>query len=239
MTITVFIFLFFPILICGISVLFFKINNKILKLLLAFSGAFLLSLSFNEILPEIYSSKNHNIVGYFVLIGFFIQLVLDFLTKGVEHGHEHNCDETPKIAFIPVLIGVCIHSFIEAMPLSNCFNAPLLSKQLLTGIVIHNIPISIVLMSLILQSGKSVRISVLLLIIFALSAPLGTLTSTIIGTNFIINITDFIDITMGIVVGIFLHISTIILFESDQNHKFNLYKFVFILLGIAISFIHF
>jgi hypothetical protein len=37
------------------------------------------------------------------------------------------------------------------------------------------------------------------------------------------------------IVGVFLHISTIILFESTENHKFNLQKFGAIFLGIIIT----
>jgi ZIP family zinc transporter len=34
-------------------------------------------------------------------------------------------------------------------------------------------------------------------------------------------------------VGILLHVSTTILFESEEGHRFNIYKFASILLGIA------
>ena len=38
------------------------------------------------------------------------------------------------------------------------------------------------------------------------------------------------------IIGVFLHISTIILFESSENHKFNFQKFVAILAGILLTF---
>jgi hypothetical protein len=47
----------------------------------------------------------------------------------------------------------------------------------------------------------------------------------------------YFDRIMAVVVGIFLHISTTILFESSENHRFNLIKFLIILLGAAIAFI--
>jgi hypothetical protein len=40
---------------------------------------------------------------------------------------------------------------------------------------------------------------------------------------------------MAVVVGIFLHISTTILFESSENHRFNLIKFVVILMGAGFA----
>ena len=39
----------------------------------------------------------------------------------------------------------------------------------------------------------------------------------------------------AIIIGVFLHISTIILFESSENHKFNLQKFAAIILGILLT----
>ena len=36
---------------------------------------------------------------------------------------------------------------------------------------------------------------------------------------------------MAVVIGIFLHISTTILFESNNDHRFNLYKLGIILIG--------
>jgi hypothetical protein len=38
---------------------------------------------------------------------------------------------------------------------------------------------------------------------------------------------------IGVLIGILLHVSTIILFESEEGHAFNWKKFVMVLLGIA------
>ncbi len=39
----------------------------------------------------------------------------------------------------------------------------------------------------------------------------------------------------ALTIGVFLHISTIILFESSENHKFNIQKFTAILIGILLT----
>lgn len=262
MSILVFLGLFLPVVISGLSLYFFKINNRILKLLIAFSGAFLLSLSFNEIIPAIYANNEvHEVheacehahshsghattIAIFVLIGFFIQLVLDYITKGVEHGHQHehvncNADHQHKtLSYIPILIGVCLHSFLEGMPLATNASSSEMQHHLLMGIAIHNIPISIVLMSLFIESNLKKSKVIILLMIFALSSPLGTLLSYLIGNNIFENLNQYFDAIMAIVVGIFLHISTTILFETDENHKFNLLKFATIIVGALVPFIHF
>ena len=42
-------------------------ERKFLKLLMAFSGSFLLSLTLMHLLPEVYSTKNEN-VGIFIML---------------------------------------------------------------------------------------------------------------------------------------------------------------------------
>jgi zinc transporter ZupT len=242
MSILVFIALFSPVLLSGLSVFLFRTGEKTMKLILAFGGGFLFSLTFIELIPEIYSRDAHY-MGFFVLLGFFIQLLLDFITKGVEHGHHsqhENLDQPCRkkkepMVFLGLMIGICIHSFLEGMPLSTNFHNEELQGKLLTGIVIHNIPISIVLASLLLHTGMRKATTILLLLIFAFSSPLGTITSFFLGENIIEDMSKFFSIILAIVVGIFLHISTTILFESDGNHKFNFSKIFVILLGFSAT----
>ncbi len=234
MNLIVFSALFFPVVLSGLSVFLIKTGERTLKLILAFGGAFLLSLSFIELIPEIYKSSISDKVGLFILLGFFIQLLLDFLTKGVEHGHHDMHSHKNHFNPYGVMIGICIHSFLEGMPLAENYAEPGLKNTLLTGIVIHNIPISIVLTCLLMEFGVKKYWTVLLLLIFALSAPLGTITSFVIGT-WIENISDYFNIILAMVVGIFLHISTTILFETDEHHHFNLYKFIAIILGASVA----
>jgi hypothetical protein len=40
---------------------------------------------------------------------------------------------------------------------------------------------------------------------------------------------------MAVVIGIFLHISTTILFESYEEHRYNLYKLLTILAGAGLA----
>ena len=40
---------------------------------------------------------------------------------------------------------------------------------------------------------------------------------------------------LALVVGMFLHISTTIIFETNENHRFNLAKLTAILLGVGLS----
>ena len=40
----------------------------------------------------------------------------------------------------------------------------------------------------------------------------------------------------SLVIGVFLHISTVILFESSEGHSFNLRKILVIILGILFAY---
>lgn len=55
-------------------------KQKLIKLLLAFSGGFLLSIAFIHFLPELYSHSKASI-GLYILLGFLIQLLLEFFQE--------------------------------------------------------------------------------------------------------------------------------------------------------------
>src|SRR5690554_4537411 len=81
--------LFLAAIIASILVLGGKLNiKKFIQPLLSFSAAFLLGVSFLHLLPEAFSTSYAS-TGVFILIGFFLQLVLDYFSGGIEHGHIH------------------------------------------------------------------------------------------------------------------------------------------------------
>ena len=61
--------------------------------------------------------------------------------------------------------------------------------------------------------------------------PLGT----VISNNTAIA-PEYVDIVSAVAIGIFLHISTTILFETGEGHKFNLSKLLAIVLGVLIAY---
>ena len=80
-----------------------------------------------------------------------------------------------------------------------------------------------------LLSGFSKTKSFIVILLFALMSPLGMFTSEYI------NVSSFYNEIMAIVIGIFLHISTTILFESSDGHDFNKQKMISIILGTLIA----
>jgi zinc and cadmium transporter len=222
----------------GSTVFFIRRDSRLLlKLLLAFSGAFLIGISFLDLVPEIFSATLPY-AGLFVLAGFILQLLLELLTRGAEHGHEHDddCHGSGHVSPFLLLLGLCIHSFLEGMPIVSS-NDPELRNTLVTGIVIHNIPISLTLVSLFIHYGMSKTRAVLFLFLFALMTPLGSLFSTFLETFALTGIENYFDYALAMVIGIFLHVSTSILFETSENHQYNLRKFTTVLAGLATAYL--
>ena len=83
------LFLALPILVVGMIFLSIKIKAKNLRFLLAFSAAYLFAISVTHLLPECYEGAHKKTIGIFIIIGFFIQIIIDSFSSGIEHGHVH------------------------------------------------------------------------------------------------------------------------------------------------------
>ena len=197
--------------------------TKNLRLFISFSGAFLLAICVLHLIPEIYSGYTEKI-GLFILLGFLLQVLLEFFSDGIEHGHYHSHDKDLLVFPYAVFISLCIHSFIEGMALVDTSAHNHIhdhSYSLLSGIVIHKIPVAIVLSTMLLSKNLSKLTFVIAIIIFSISSPLGLLLAN---SKFLVDF-ESPTIFLALAVGIFLHISTTILFESSEGHRFNLKKF--------------
>jgi len=231
--ITIYLILFCSAFISGLAVILFKLNfSKNLKLLISFSGAFLLAICVLHLMPEIFKEYNEKI-GVFILLGFLIQVLLEFFSEGIEHGHFHTHKKELAIFPYAIFISLCLHSFIEGMALvDSSHNHMGYGNSLLTGIIVHKIPIAIVLSTMILAKNISKLTFITTLILFSISAPLGLY----LASNHILPFVENSEIILALAVGIFLHISTTILFESSEGHKFDLKKFSIVMIGFALAF---
>lgn len=214
-----------------------KSSGYFLKLSLAFSGSFLFAISVLHLMPMVYKSGDHDI-GFYVLIGFLFQIVLEFFSEGIEHGHIHVHPKHNKAFPFAMMISLCLHSFLEGMPLSytdHSHDAP--AQSLFIGIVLHHIPVAFALVSMLTDSGVKRSSSMLWLALFAIMAPAGAITSEMLSDGALLNITMYYDKLMAVVIGVFLHISTTILFESNNDHRFNLYKLGIIIIGGGFGYL--
>ncbi|MDB6026364.1 MAG: zinc/iron permease [Verrucomicrobiales bacterium] len=217
----------------GFSVFWFKLDQaRHIKLLNTFTGAYLLTLTLLHLLPELYQtgvgSNDHLKIGGLILAGFFTQIALDVFSMGIEHGHAHHVHHKIPVG---ILAGLCLHALFEAMALGDpvTHHDPESRKLLLWSIVLHNYPVSIALLGMLLHSGLKTGKAVGFLGLFAVMAPLGMLLSAHS------SLANYSRELMAFVIGIFMHMSTTILFESGEVHRIKLMKVLAIVVGTALG----
>lgn len=221
-----YIFLLLSVLLGASLVIFTKLPKKLVRLLLAFSGSYLLSITILHLIPEVFTGENDaKKMGLLILIGIVLQSVLESFSKGAEHGHIHIHGHENKFPLL-LFISLCIHAFSEGLPIEHA------NDNLLWAIVVHKIPIAIVLTTYLIHAHFSKKTIAFFLLIFGLMSPFGVLVADKIDFFSVYNR----EIT-AIIIGVFLHISTIILFEGSENHKFNIQKFLAIVLGIVFTYL--
>ena len=233
-----FILFFFPLAggSIGLMVREHKLNQ--LKIFLAFSGAFLFSITAINLLPEVYAHGGVEI-GYFIIGGFLLQILIDTFSKGVEHGHLH----VHELQSVPygIFIALSLHAFLEGMAVGSEFFEPHVQRNLVYGIALHEIPAAFAL--IILLKATKIRKRYLYIWLIAYSCM------TLFGAGFyhfflapytmrnldIHNINEVLPYLIAVVIGVFLHISTTILFENSENHRFSRYKLLAIACGVLIA----
>jgi zinc transporter ZupT len=188
-----------------------------------------------HLLPELYHSHGHEAaldpvwIGVLMLAGFFLQVGLDVISVGVEHGHTHAVRQgrTPW----GVILGLCLHAFVEALALADrrTHFDPASRQLLLISIVIHNFPVSIALLAMLRQSGMTRPRALGWLAVFAAMGPLGMFLSA--HTALAAHTREL----TALVIGIFMHIATTILFEASDLHRFNVAKLIAMVLGTGLG----
>ncbi len=217
----------------ALSVFWLKLDQpRHIKLLNAFTGAFLLSLTFLHLLPELYETGHGDFtwIGILILAGFYVQVALESISKGIEHGHAHHIHGGLPVG---IMAGLCLHALIEAMALGNGegYHDPASRRLLLWSIVLHNYPVSIALLGMLLHSGLKKSSALGGLALFAAMAPLGMLIS---GHTFLAHHSREL---MAVVIGIFMHSATTILFETEEGHRIHIVKLAAIIAGTGLGFL--
>lgn len=214
-----------------------------LPLLLSFSGAYLLGIAAMELMPSVFAdAKLHS--GVWLLAGFFVQLLLESLSQGVEHGHIHAHKRESYRYAITVMIGLGIHALLEGLPLGTAGGEALAGHEghshghfdgnhLLWGIVLHKLPAAFALGLLLRYSGYSKVFTWACLLVFALLSPIGAMLGEVVSIDPL-----WRNRVMALVVGSFLHISTTILFEADggREHGVSPKKIAVVVLGMAVAY---
>lgn len=248
------IVLFFTPLIAGLMVyLVPSAKGSSFKLLLVFAGSYLFSITVTHILPELYRQNMElELIGLFVLAGFFLQQLLEYFTSGVEHGHIHTHDHShdhdhhdhkhqhshthQAVSAIVLLAALCVHAFLEggmlAQPTTMGFGYDV--NAVLLGIALHRTPAAFALMTVLAAQLHSRRKALPYLLGFSVAAPIGLLISTYFVESNVMSDISLIYL-YALVSGNFLHISTTIVFESSPEHRFHAKKLAIAVVGALVA----
>ena len=229
MTIAVALAFFLLPMVAGVVVRRLRPGMNWMRLLLSFSGAFLLGVVFLHMLPELYADEGAAI-GLWILGGFLLQVVLEFFSRGIEHGHVHVHSVPGKTLPMLTLASLCIHAFAEGMPFADQEVAA--DDHFLAGVLLHKLPMAIALATLLVRSGTGAAQTYLFLFIFAVAAPLGMLAGHVVGGELGHHALHNM---LGLAIGMLLHISTTIIFESAPEHRFVAARFLAVLSGALLA----
>lgn len=210
------------------------IDDRKMNLLLAFSGSFLLSITFLHLVPETVEDQGEK-AGMYLLAGFFLQLLIQRFTHGVEHGHNHVHTHNHSIPLFSILAGLGVHALMEGFPLGFNYRTPGTDKALYFAVATHKLPEIIIIGTMIRSvTGKGSK-GISLLLLFSLLTPLASFMATYLGTRYFA-ISEILGMVIPVVAGAFIHISTTIFFESGtKQHMLTKQKIAAIVAGMALS----
>lgn len=207
-------------------------NKSWIYLFLSAGGAYLITILFTHILPELFENLGEK-AGVVLLIGFIVQILLENYSRGIEHGHAHA--STSKTSLLIAFGALCLHALIEGMPLASVLfdTQTQFDHELTLGIMLHKIPVAITLSTMLIRSGVLRNAALLWLFGFIACTVVGSfLQHWIVGFS-----TKLMFMSLGLTVGILLHVSTTILFESSDHHKLSPTRLAVIIVGIAVGFV--
>lgn len=214
-----------------------KLDDNAMQYLLAFSGAFLLSITLLHLLPETFHELGGK-AGIYLLTGFFIQLFIQRITHGVEHGHTHihNHGHKHNIPLVSIMLGLTIHAFMEGLPLGFNYRMETTEPALFLAIAAHKMPEAILVTSIILEAtGRSKSKTLIGLLLFSMITPFSGIVANTLGVKYHF-VAQLVITLIPIVAGAFLHISTTIFFESGTKHHMLTWKKILsILAGVVMG----
>ena len=216
-------------LIGGFLPLLRELSQRALALLVSFSAGVLLGAVFFHMLPETGKVLEDDI-GWPILAGFLLIFVMERFVF-VHACEERECDIHHM--GIPAFLGISLHSLLDGLALGAGLMLPQLGPVVLLAVLIHKMPDSISISSILLSAGWDRRRVARLSLLFSLTTPLGALFAYL----FFRALSDQnIAIAIGISAGTFLAIATAdILPQVHRIEERNPLTLMFLVFGLAVS----
>lgn len=216
-------------------------DERRMHLLLAFSGSFLLGITCLHLLPETFQDLPER-AGLYLLGGFFLQLLIQRATHGVEHGHAHvhphdhgnGHDHAHGIPVMSILAGLSIHAFMEGLPLGFNYRSAATNPSLYLAVGAHKLP-EAMLLCILLQSVFSRGRTLVCLLLFSLITPCSAMLASRLGMHYGV-MARTVTALIPVVAGAFIHIATTIFFESGtRQHLLTRRKVAAMIAGVVLA----
>src|SRR5574341_482130 len=206
-----------------------ELSQRALALLLSFSAGVLLGAVFFHMVPETGRLLSENL-GWPILGGFLLIFVMERFVF-VHACEELECDIHQM--GIPAFLGISLHSLLDGIALGAGLILPQLGPVVLLAVIIHKMPDSISISSILLAAGWDRRKIGMLNLLFSLTTPIGA----IIAYLFFRSLAPaHIAVAIGLSAGTFLAIATAdILPQVHRIEQRNPVTLLFLALGLAVS----
>jgi zinc and cadmium transporter len=208
-----------------------ELSQRALALLLSFSAGVLLGAVFFHMLPETGRVLSDHI-GWPILTGFLLIFVMERFVF-VHACEERGCDIHQM--GLPAFLGISLHSLLDGIALGAGLILPQLGPVVLLAVIIHKMPDSMSISSILLSAGWDRRRVATLSLLFSLTTPVGALLSYFF---FRALSEENIAIALGVSAGTFLAIATAdILPQVHRIEERNPLTLMCLILGLAVSWI--
>ena len=205
------------------------LSQRALALLLSFSAGVLLGAVFFHMLPEIADTLNAA-VGWPILAGFLLIFVMERFVF-VHACEEHACDIHQM--GLPAFLGISLHSLLDGIALGAGLFLPQLGPVVLLAVIIHKMPDSMSISSILLAAGWDRRKISWLNLLFSLTTPVGALIAFLFFRSLS---AENVAVAIGISAGTFLAIATAdILPQVHRIEQRNPMTLVFLAVGLLVS----
>lgn len=194
----------------------------------------MLSVSLVHILPE--SLEENSLSIYAFIGGFIVIYLIEELLTPHKHDHTHNnhTHEDPHEHLDHIIIvswiAIFLHTIFDGVGIRAGMDiSDSLGINILTGVAIHQIPVSLSLVSLLRQSRFSIKTQSMLALIFALAAPAGYLLSgSIIPTDNLL----FVGLLTAFAGGSLLYVSNVEFLPMIHSQSSRKMKYVTVTLFV-------
>ena len=205
------------------------LSQRALALLLSFSAGVLLGAVFFHMLPEIGRVLTDS-MGWPILGGFLLIFVMERFVF-VHACEERDCDIHHM--GIPAFLGISLHSLLDGVALGAGLLLPQLGPVVLLAVIIHKMPDSISISSILLAAGWQRRKVATLNLLFSLTTPVGALLAYWLFRSLS---PENVAVAIGLSAGTFLTIATAdILPQVHRIEQRNPLTLLFLLIGLSVS----